>query len=229
MNLVNDILISKNRKTIYNYILKYPGIHLSELVRQLDINEGAIRYHIKYLKNQGLIEKKYENGYTHFYITNKIGTNDKIILNILRKDTPRNIILYLLVITAASQTELSMELEKDPTTIAFHLKKLLDSDIIEPARVSNRVSYTNLKKSKFLECTPTGREIIYILKDPYLIYNLLTIYKDKLFDAGNTSNILNFFELLFLEKPSKKLKGHTSKIDRGIKTFFEIFPLPFCA
>jgi len=50
-----NILNLQNRKQIYGYIYKFPGIHLSELVRKIKISEKIVRYHIKVLSKMELI------------------------------------------------------------------------------------------------------------------------------------------------------------------------------
>jgi len=42
----------ENRKIIYDFIYKNPGIHLNELFIKLNINYGTIRYHLKYLEKK---------------------------------------------------------------------------------------------------------------------------------------------------------------------------------
>ena len=154
---------------------------------------------------------------------------NKKILSVLRQKTPRNIILYILVCNGASQIELSKELEKDPKTIEFHLKKLQNSDIIRSAPVKEGVIYTMYEKSKIIESDLTGREIIYILKDPCLIYKLLIVYRKKMLDGGVTDNTLDFFKSFFLDKPVERVGRNKDNIDRVIAMLSEIFPHPYCA
>ena len=53
------------------------------------------------------------------------------ILNIFRDETPRYIILSLLLYIECSRVEIHDIIEKDAKTITFHLKRLLDLNIIE--------------------------------------------------------------------------------------------------
>ena len=64
----NSVTIGGNNKeVIYNFIIKYPGVHLREIFRNLDISEGTIRYHIEILLKQGLIVKSDSDGYMRYY------------------------------------------------------------------------------------------------------------------------------------------------------------------
>lgn len=222
-----DIFELETRRQIYHFILKYPGIHLRNLFRRLDLSESTIRHHVDYLKKRGLILKESKSGYSRFFVSNKFGVEEKKLLMVLRQDVPRNIILCLLVYTGVSQVELSIELGKDPKTISLHLKKLIDMGIIERASVKNGMICTSLKKSKTLNRTKKGREIIYRFRDPYLVYDLLVIYKDNLLDGSLCSDVLNYFEFTFLDKPVKRLRSTGSVIDRFIEAGFDIFPHPY--
>lgn len=224
---ISDALEFKTRKEIYNFILKYPGLHLRELFRRLNHSDGAIKYHLDFLKKQHLIIEKHESGYNRFYVSNMVGASEVKILNVLRQKNPRHILLYLLSCTVASQIELSKELNKDPKTIAFHLKKLKEYDIIEAAPVENGMVRTRYKQSKLFERNPVASEVIYQLRDPYLIYNVFLMYKGKLFDENTTSDIIELFEFSFTKKRPKIIISAETKIDNIEEWLYDIFPHPY--
>ena len=96
----------KSRKDIYNFIKKNPGVHFRKISRNLNIPSSTLSYHISYLVKRSLLTKESENGYLRFYISQKIGKNDKKLFNILRETVPRNIILYLFLYFESSQKEM---------------------------------------------------------------------------------------------------------------------------
>jgi len=149
------------------------------------------------------------------------------ILNVLRQKNPRHILLYLLLCVGASQIELSKELNKDPKTIAFHLKKLKEYNIIEIAPVENGMVRTRYKQSKLFGRKPVASEVIYRLRDPYLIYNVFLMYKGKLFDEDTTSDILELVEFFFTKKRSKIITSNTTKIDNVEELLYDILPHPY--
>ncbi len=93
---VKRALELKIRRRIYNFILKYPGLHFRELMRKLNLPNGTLGYHLKYLEKRGLITARPGEGYVRYYIINNIGTDQKKMFHILRQETPRNIILFSL-------------------------------------------------------------------------------------------------------------------------------------
>lgn len=220
-----NILELEIRREIYNYILQYPGLHLRELSRRLHIPFSTLSYHLRFLEKRELIKEKTEGRYNRYYITEKIGHREKEMIGILRKDTPRTIILYLLVHIYSSQIEISSSLKKHPTTIEFHLKKLLALDIIEPVQPVDGKLYRDINP-KIIECEPIGKEKIYVLKDPNDIYDLLTTHKDSLIEDLDSNLILDFFYSLTANLP-EKLPSPKDWEDLSIETFFKLLPHPY--
>ena len=207
----------KARKDIYNFVKKNPGVHFRKISRALNIPASTLSYHIKYLIKRDLLSKELENGYLRFYVSQKIGKNDKKLLNILRETVPRNIILYLLLYHHSSQKEMinfaekwknhpskiGYHLNKHRTTLGFHLKKLIEEDIIESF---NAKLFDN------------GQEIRYRLKNPIKIYDILIKYdKSILSDAYGR----------FLKYVDDSYKDDW--IDKAVGKFFDVFPIPFCS
>jgi predicted transcriptional regulator len=228
MNKKEKILELKARKEIYNVILKYPGIHLSEIFRALNLSESTIRYHIRYLEKSNLVMKKSEKGYTRFYVVDKICNQEKKLLSLFRRQTPRNIILFLLVDIHSSQVRLSKVLEISPKAVEQHLKKMVEMNIIEAVKVDNGVVSTRFKsKLKKIECELKPREVVYQLVDPYLIYDFMMAYKEKLLDMGLSDSIIRLFNFQTQVKPTRKRKTILTGIDNALDAFFDVFPLPF--
>ena len=171
------------RKEIYQFIIKYPGLHFSKISRELSIPKTTLKYHINYLKKKELITDFYEDRYVRFYASNELGVEDKKILNVIQKKTPRSIVLYLLKNKAASQKELSKKLKKAESTLYEHIKKLLHLKVIEIAKKKEKnIIVTNYAQEKYLKKKIIGREKIYILKDPYYIYTFIRDNEGKLLD-----------------------------------------------
>jgi len=155
---------NSTRNRILSYVQKYPGLHLNELVRKLDLSKSTINYHLKHLCKLDLLVAKQEGRYIRYYVRNQVGEIDKKIINIIRQNTPYKIILYLILRPNPSQIELSKSLNKHPTTISFHINKLMQNGIVE--------------------CEPTGNEIHYNVKNQQRISELLIKYGDVFLDRN---------------------------------------------
>jgi predicted transcriptional regulator len=196
MKKEEEVLETETRNIIYQFILNYPGVHFSKISRELKIPKSTLNYHLNFLMKNDLITGIDEERYTRFFITKKIGIEDKKLLNVFRKQTQRKIIIFLLKHTGASQIELSRKLKRTPSTISEHLQKLLDLDIIEIAKKKEKNKLiTNYEKKKIIEKKIVGREKNYILKNPYDIYKFLKNNESKILDDGEVSDLLSLFEI----------------------------------
>lgn len=229
---MENILGLEVRREIYNFIDKNPGLYQNEISRQMSIPKSTLRYHFKCLKKLGLIETKSEGKCKQIYTAGKMSTQDKQILGLLRQETSCKIILYLLLGVTCSQMDLSKELEMHPTTIEFHLKKLLYMDIIEPAPIKNGV-VQRLKRGYFMDRKPITSEIIYRLKSEeiwHAIRNLIITQKSSL---PNNSIIRLMVSKVENRDPSKdlpkRINSANGAVDSIIETIFEIFPHPYHA
>jgi DNA-binding transcriptional ArsR family regulator len=133
-----DYLELENRKNIYNYILKHPGLNLIELSRKLKIPKSTLDYHLVYLKKRGIIASSSEGIYTRFYVSDTISCREKKLLALFRQKIPRKIVLLLLLYPEYfSQINLSKYLKIRPAAVYYHMNKLIEMDIIESVRIKN--------------------------------------------------------------------------------------------
>ena len=79
----------ENRRTIYQLIEKYPGIHFRELYRKLKISMGSFEYHLQVLERSDLIYSQKEGGFTRYFVKGKLGEGDKELTTMLRNDRLR--------------------------------------------------------------------------------------------------------------------------------------------
>ena len=92
---------------------------------------------------------------------------------------------------------IGINLKKHPTTLAFHLNKLVELDLIERIRVGNKIRYK--------------------LKNPEIIYDLLISYDRRLFGKAVHDVIY------WMEHPDTS----TVLVDRIAGAMFEILPHPY--
>jgi predicted transcriptional regulator len=215
MNIKEDLLYLDSRKKIYNTVLKNPGIHQRQLERITNIGSSSLRYHLLRLIKYGIIIRKYDYGYCRYFVSKNVDNGDKRIINFLRQDIPRKIIVRLVSYNSHTKKQIK-DIEKplywikedidkytiklDLTTINYHLQKLMDAGIVE--RIRN------------------GRKISYRLVDLEKIIILLITYEDT-FNDFIVQDTINFY------KSKKYEKGFTKRINYIINGFKEVFPPPF--
>ena len=211
MNNKENILTLETRRKIYQMISKYPGLHLRELARKIDIPKSTLVYHIHYLQKKNIISSSDSKGYDRFFISENFNKKNKDIIAVIREKVPLNLILYFCIIPSSNQKDIvafaekwekhhvkiPRTLKKHPTTLAFHLNKLIELGLID------RIQYKN--------------EVIYTLKDHELIFDLLITYKNKLF-GKDVKKVL-----YYMQDPQNLSKI----VDRISNQIFDVFPHPY--
>ena len=230
-----NILDLKPRRDIYQFISDNPGLHITEINQRMNISRSALRHHLRYLIKFNLIKCKVERKNKRLYACNLLSTKDQELLGLLRQELPFKIIMYLLHLGYCSKTELAKDLEVYPSTIHFHIKKLLDMDIIEPVEVKDGkfVSYNKHKPVIFIK--PVGREKIYKWKNSEIvvdIYKLLITHKKSMIDPNIIDTYIeltkkwDYGRVIGRKKPKRYL-SFNSTIDNIIEIMEEIGHFPF--
>lgn len=157
-----DILDLPIRKKLYLYIQANPGVHFREIQRDMGLPIGQLEFHLNELEKREIIVKETRMGNARFYVRDKFSREEKAVMNFLRKEIPRDIILYLLDDPGSSPNDIMEMFTFSGPNLSYHLKRMLKEEII-------------LFEMK-------GRERRYRVKDPDLIKTLLIMYRSTLFD-----------------------------------------------
>ena len=152
----------ETRKKVYDSILQFPGIHLRELQRRLEMPIGLLNFHLEYLLRHDLIVEKPERYYKRYYAAGKFGTADKQVLSALRQQNPRRVVMFLLLHPNSTHKSILGEFDLKPSTLSFYLKDLIEKGIIERKR--------------------SGRESIYSIVNEEAIIRVIITYKPSFLD-----------------------------------------------
>lgn len=150
------------RQSIYSLISTSPGLHLREIQRRTKIATGQLTYHLNYLQKVGLIKTENDGEYLRYYAYIQISDEERRVLELVRKESIRHILLYLLENDNCNHEHLVKNLDIAPSTISWHLKKLIDASIV----------------NKEVE----GRRSFYSVNNPDLIMKVLIKYKESFMD-----------------------------------------------
>ncbi|MGQ9583532.1 MAG: winged helix-turn-helix transcriptional regulator [Thermoplasmatota archaeon] len=129
------------RRKLYEFVLLSPGCHMREIQRRLEIPLGTLEYHLKYLVEREYLSVREEGGYKRYYPVGTIRGMDKGILSLLRQDVPRRIVMYLLLHPGSKFGELAARFDIAPSTLSFHLAKLLRAGIVSRTRAGRESTY----------------------------------------------------------------------------------------
>lgn len=150
------------RQSIYSLISPSPGLHFREIQRRTKIATGQLTYHLNYLQKVGLIKTENDGEYLRYYAHIQINDEDRRVLEFVRQKSIRHILLYLLENNNCNHDLLVKNLDIAPSTISWHLKKLIDANIV----------------NKEVD----GRKSIYSINNPELIKKVLIKYKESFLD-----------------------------------------------
>jgi len=129
------------RKRIYDFVTSSPGCHLRELQRRLDIPLGTLEYHLKYLVDREYLSMRDEGGYKRYYPVGTMRSVDKQILSVLRQDIPRRLVMHLLLHPDCRFGDLAQRFDVAPSTLSFHVSKLLKAGIVSKTRQGRETTY----------------------------------------------------------------------------------------
>jgi predicted transcriptional regulator len=138
---MEDILDLETRRKIYDTISKNPGLHLSKIADLLQMRISHVEYHVHYLEKHDIITADKSTGYLRFYIKGTISVQDKRYLTILRQKTLLHIVVFLLKNDIVQHKDILENVSVSPSTLSYHLKKLVKHEIIDVQRFGEDKGY----------------------------------------------------------------------------------------
>mgnify|MGYP001277217765 CR=1 FL=1 len=156
--MIEESIILTPRDKVYSEIVKSPGLHFREIQRRTNLATGALQYHIDYLKKKNFIFDKKEGKFSRFYSNQETNQVDQEIMNLLRQDQVRKIVLILLQKKRISLTNLKKETSMSTSTLNFHLSKLITSKIVEQKKINFKEYYLIKNKLPIIELLYSYRE-----------------------------------------------------------------------
>jgi len=219
----------RKRREIYEFISKNSGLHMRDISRKMNIPFTTLQYHLNYLEKRGYIISKDDGKYIRYYISLEIGEKEKRILNCLRKKTTLHIILWFFIAQQCTQKDLSRFLEKHPATIGFHLRNMIRAGIVENASIDKGVIYKDALPN-IIKRPQVSSEKIFVLKDPWMIYDLLIKHKKNLNDKKMVEFIIEHVEFYIADGIPKKVQNREETINSIVDAYCRFFfPPSFCS
>lgn len=221
----NKLFTLRKRMHIYKIIDNNPGLHLMDLSRKTNIPKSTMTYHIRIFEKRGLIKKNGSGARSRYYINNSMDNNEKDFLNIIRQPTLRHILYNIFYLGVCSESEIVKDLEKRPSTVNYHLKKLLDADIIEKAPYKKGLIL--LKSGAVFERNQVTNEKFFRLKDPDYFHTVIIKHHKFLKNNEIDKFIFKFAKRKMEIGPVKKINTISKAIDGLLDDIYEVFPHPY--
>lgn len=135
---------------------------MREIGRDLAIPMGTLEYHLHYLTKAGLLNTRADARYTRYFPAGELSRHEKDVLAVLRQKVPRQLAAYMLLTPGVSHGKLLENFTLSPSTLSFHLKKLVTTQIVRVEKV--------------------GRENLYTVNDAELVAKVLIQHQESFFD-----------------------------------------------
>jgi predicted transcriptional regulator len=150
------------KRTILEYIYDNPGIRYKELLRLTRLKNGVLSYHLTILERLNKIRiDRHNKRVTRYYIVN-IPKEESDIIGCLRNIVTRKIAIFVMRHDLCTFNEIVYHINKAPSTVSWHLKRLRGAGILSIIYGENHQFYT--------------------VADKRIIANILYKYKESFVD-----------------------------------------------
>lgn len=125
------ILSNRNRRNLYNYILKNPGCTSAEMSRNMGMNSGTVRYHIQTLVNEGkIVAEKMGKFMRLFKNSSTYSDREKVVASHLRNGTSMAMIRSIIECPGITNSELSDRIGVTRSCVHEHIDRLAADRIV---------------------------------------------------------------------------------------------------
>lgn len=122
------------RERILDIVLSKPGVHLNELMRQVNLDSGALSWHIQVLMDYQLLKMEKVGQYNAYFPRLPIKNDLPLYLDavkLMKNETGLRILHLIESEGPKFQAELASILGVEKKTIRYHARRLIDDGIIE--------------------------------------------------------------------------------------------------
>ena len=116
---------------ILQFIQNNPGCHLRGIKNMIQISQGTVQYHTDRLEKMGRITSTTTGLYKHYFPVGVFQNNEKEILQILRQETTRQILMYIVEQQSPTQTDIVNSVGISASSVNWHMKRLLEFKLVE--------------------------------------------------------------------------------------------------
>ena len=114
---------------LLQYIEENPGIRYRELLRMAGLVNGVLTYHLAALEKSDVIKVDRQSRITRYYPVS-VPDNESAILKFVRHEPVRQMVLFILENDMCTFNEVVDHVQKAPSTVSSHLKRLKEAGII---------------------------------------------------------------------------------------------------
>ena len=128
-----NVLNTDVRKNLYQYIEEYPGSHLREIARELDLKPSNAAWHLRKLEQTNIVRSREIGGKKVYYLVEGgiEARKEAIAEAILRNQNAKEIMQYLVDHPGKHLLEISHALNLNHHTVKWHIKKMFLAELVD--------------------------------------------------------------------------------------------------
>ncbi|MHB8634596.1 MAG: winged helix-turn-helix transcriptional regulator [Thermoplasmatota archaeon] len=136
------------RRRVFTLVQRHPGLHQSELARQLGISEPAAEHHLHHLTRAGLLQRAQEGRFVRYFAAvqgtvaaGAVPSGERKLVALLRQAKPLEIVANLLQEDWVTMGSLARRVALSPGAVTYQVRKLEAVGVVErvPAGPERRV------------------------------------------------------------------------------------------
>jgi len=128
-----NVLDTEIRKHLYDYIDGFPGSHLREIARELDLKPSNAAWHLRKLEQTNLVRSRFIGGKKVYYLVEggMEVRKQAIAESILKNNNAREIMQYLQTHPGKHLLEIAHALNLNHHVVKWHIKKMYMAELVE--------------------------------------------------------------------------------------------------
>jgi predicted transcriptional regulator len=128
-----NVLNTEVRRNLYEYIEEYPGSHLREIARELDLKPSNAAWHLRKLEQTNIVRSRDIGGKKVYYLVEggADARKEAIAEAILRNKNAREIMQFLVDHPGKHLLEISYALNLNHHTVKWHIKKMYLAELVD--------------------------------------------------------------------------------------------------
>ncbi|MBN2156781.1 MAG: winged helix-turn-helix transcriptional regulator [Candidatus Lokiarchaeota archaeon] len=128
---LEEVLENENRDKIIDLVLNEPGIHFNELLRKTSLSPGNLAWHLDVLESYKIIKKERVAHFLVYFPYYQKNPISNIELKLQKSELTFRILQMINEDPGMWNNKITEKLEVNRKTIAYHIEKLKELDLIE--------------------------------------------------------------------------------------------------
>ncbi|MDX1611236.1 MAG: winged helix-turn-helix transcriptional regulator [Candidatus Thermoplasmatota archaeon] len=139
----DNVLENETRADLYDFLGEKPGTHLRGIADELDLSTTNVLWHLRKLEDADLVRSKKLEGYKVFYRVEggQEGKRRAMASSVLRNENAQSVLEYISAHPGAHQREIARALDVNHGTVRWHLRKMLNTDLLLQVRREHAIQY----------------------------------------------------------------------------------------